>query len=348
MMMFNGGVNIGHVNIHSLPKKLDSIQDLLSHHSLSVLGITETDLSENRHSDDLITLPGFTCERRDAIQHLHKGVIVYIHQAIADCVKRRLDLEIKSVECVWLEIRQYSQKPLLVGFLYRNPRNKIDYDHSWSDDFMQMMTMVSSCKLNLVLLGDFNIDLLKDQTEWCANTTALGLNQLIITPTRIEKRGSLITQTLIDHIYTNNTAIIQTPFASDICVSDHKPIICTWSCKLTHSKNKGHKYMWYRCTKKFNEDAFCDDLCSSNLDYLVLNSSTANKAAMTWSASFLSIVDKHFPLRKKRIKNQSTPSWLTHDIKEAMRTRDQLKTNKQFDEYKKHRNRVTNMLRKNC
>lgn len=334
------------MNIHSLPRKLDFVQDLLSQHSLSILGITETDLKEERHSDAVVTIPDFTFERRDADQQLHKGVIVYIHHAITNCVKRRLDLETPSVECIWLEIRPCSQKPLLAGFLYRNPRNKIDYDHKWCDDFMQMMIKVNSCRLNLILLGDFNVDLLKDQTEWISTTNTLGLNQLIKSPTRIEKRGSLITQTLIDHIYTNNSVIIHDSFASDICMSDHKPVICTWSCKLPQRETKGHKYLWYRCAKKFNEDDFCADLCLANLEHVVLDSSTADNAATAWSASFLSIVDKHFPLRKKRIRNQPTPNWLTQEIKEAMRVRDTLKKNKQFEAYKKQRNKVTDMLRK--
>ena len=344
--MTNTDVTIGHVNIHSLPKKLDSIIDLISHHSISVLGITETGLNHERHSDELVTLPEFTCERRDSTHKLHKGVIVYIHCAIGHCVKRRLDLEVTNVECVWIEIRQFSQRPVLVGFLYRNPRHKIDYDQSWCDDFLHMMTKVSSCRLNLILLGDFNIDLLKVQEEWIANTTALGLTQLIKTPTRVEKRGPLITQSLIDHIYTNSPDLIHNIFASDIGVSDHKPIICTWSCKLPPNGLKCHKYMWYHSSNKFDEDDFCADLCLANLDHLVLNSSTADNAASAWSAAFLAIVDKHFPLRKQRIKNQPAPNWLTPEIKEAMRMRDKLKKNKRFEEYKKQRNKVTDLLRK--
>jgi hypothetical protein len=63
-----------------------------------------------------------------------------------------------------------------------------------------------------------------------------------------------------------------------------------------------------------------------------------------WYNIFLPIVDKHAPVRKKRVKQQTLPGWLTSDIIQAMEIRDRLKKEKKFAEYKKQRNVVSMMV----
>ena len=52
------------------------------------------------------------------------------------------------------------------------------------------------------------------------------------------------------------------------------------------------------------------------------------------------VTDSHAPLGKRRVKHPTLPSRLTNDVTEAMATRDRLKKGKQFEDYKKQRNRV--------
>ena len=339
-------LNFAHVNIASLPNKIDYVHHFLLEHSVSILGITESCLMEGKHNEASITIPNYKPFRRDANFPLHKGICTYIRNDLVHCVKRRPDLEIPSVECMWWEVPSCPNKVLL-GFMYRNPKHKLEYDEAWCDDFVQMMMKVSSGPSTTVLMGDFNINLMINQTEWIATTETFGLHQLINIPTRVEKRKDKITRTLIDHIYTNNPNDISKSFVSDICLSDHKPIICTWSGRIQkYQPSMEHTYVMYRSVKHFNEDKFCDDLCQAELDHLVLNSPDAESASSAWVTAFVSIVDKHFPLRKRRVKSIGLPDWLTPEIKEAMRKRDQLKKDKRRDDYKKQRNKVNDMITK--
>ena len=57
---------------------------------------------------------------------------------------------------MWLEI-QMCKSSILVGYIYRNPASTFD----WYDQFVTMMDRVQDCKLNVVLLGDFNTDMQK-------------------------------------------------------------------------------------------------------------------------------------------------------------------------------------------
>ena len=50
---------------------------------------------------------------------------------------------------------------------------------------------------------------------------------------------------------------------SDICMSDHCPVICTWSRKPPEKLAKGHTSIQYRSFKHFNNDDFVRDLSSA-------------------------------------------------------------------------------------
>ena len=71
----------------------------------------------------------------------------------------------------------------------------------------------------------------------------------------------------------------------------------------------------------------------------------ATTALNLFYSMFKPIVDKHAPTRRKRVKQQILPGWLTGEITEAMKIRDKLKKDKQFLNYKKQRNKVTTLIR---
>ena len=52
------------------------------------------------------------------------GIIVYVRKDLT--VKRRADLEINDIECLWLEITPKKGKSFLIGTLYRNPAERAE------------------------------------------------------------------------------------------------------------------------------------------------------------------------------------------------------------------------------
>ena len=221
---------IGHINVSSLSKKTSDIQLLLKKHGqLQILGITETRLQSDKHDDNVPYISEYTFLRKDATEILHTGIGVYIHDSLISHVKRRPDLEKTHVESMWLELRPTKERPILIGFIYRNPKCK----DQWFSDFEEMLHIVHSYNLNTILMGDFNINLSSNNSnnelvkKWNIFVDMFGLDQLISEPTRVEKRGSIITSTLIDHIYVNCKSLIDRSFISDHSISDHKAIICS-------------------------------------------------------------------------------------------------------------------------
>ena len=64
-----------------------------------------------------------------------------------------------------------------------------------------------------------------------------------------------------------------------------------------------------------------------------------------WVDLFTDVINKHAPLKNKRVKHQTLPPSLNTDVKQAMLLRDKFRKQKKFVEYKQQRNRVNYLVR---
>ncbi len=112
------------------------------------MGLSETWL-DCTISDSELSIPEYTCHRQDRNRH-GGGVAVYISDWVRHI--RRSDLEHEGIESVWLEIRQRTNKPLLVCNLYRPP--------SSSSSYLESIRVMLESALNegkeVAVLGDLN------------------------------------------------------------------------------------------------------------------------------------------------------------------------------------------------
>ena len=123
-------------------------------------------------------------------------------------------------ESMTLKITQTNTLPFIISLLYRPPSTLVDWNQVFSQHVQQCSTLCSE----IIVLGDFNVDLknASASTRWIKSViTPLGLSQLIKDPTRVEERSS----TLIDHLYTNNTNNIRCSFVEECSLSDHYIIV---------------------------------------------------------------------------------------------------------------------------
>ena len=160
--------------------------------------------------------------------------------------RRRTDLASERMECVWVEINDLKSPSLLVGYIYRNPASLT----TWFDQFVQMIDKAYDYKSNFLLLGDFNIDLWEPQSTWDNSTSLVGFHQLVQSATKITST----TATLIDHICTDNRAMVSDVLVSTVSISDHSPVFCTWSFKPSKYLSKSHKSIKYRSFRNFDNE----------------------------------------------------------------------------------------------
>ena len=115
--------------------------------------------------------------------------------------------------------------------------------------------------------------------------------------------------------------------------SEHFAMCCTLSVKTVKPTLNIHFSIVYRCFKKFEENIFDGLACDTPPPPgNVYNFSDPDEALSHWTDLFLHVVNKHVPLRKKRVKQQKLPLWLNADIKQAMLFRENLRKQRKFVE----------------
>lgn len=263
------------------------------------------------------------------------GILVYVKTGIN--AKRREDLEINDISCLWIEVTPEKGKSFLVGNLYRPPDSKIEYN----DRFETFIENASNEGKELILLGGFNKNLLNEHTnrEWLNLTMSLGLSQMVDQPTRVTPMIS----TLIDHIYTNIEENINHVSVSKLCISDHYAIF--GNRKLNFSPGKhSHQTITYRSFKSFDENNFISDLLQVPWE-IIGSFDSLDEIVETWNTMFLEVINKHAPLKAHRVKRKRQPDWVTPEILDYIKERNKCKINGNVDRYRCLRNKVSVLIR---
>ena len=110
-----------------------------------------------------------------------------------------------------------------------------------------MMDNVTFESKELILPGDFSIDLQKSNPQWTNNLDTYILHQLIKSPTRVTHNS----WSLIDHIYVSETRHAAKTCVPISNVSDHYLVCVMWSKKGAKIPKIGHKVIRYRCFSSF-------------------------------------------------------------------------------------------------
>ena len=202
----------------------------------------------------------------------------------------------------------------------------------------------------LYLVGDMNTNLLPGVAD--SNSSKLinvceifCLRQLITEPTRVTAQTP---QSLIDLCITNTPDKIVRSGVLPLGVSDHSLI---YLIRKTHYTIPGCvKIISTRSFKHFNQEEFLADVELIQWDDISLFSHP-NEMWEFWKKQFLTCIDKHAPIRSKRIGNKKSP-WITHELIRKMRKRDFLKkkaerTKDQYcwNDFKAARNEVNNSIK---
>ena len=206
------GLKCGHINIYHLKNKIPDLTVFLdTKEPYHLFGVSESWLKDDV-PDQSIQIPNYIAFRRDQNGISGKtGLVVYIHHSLQSIARRRTDLECDEVECIWIEFSFPNRPSLFVGTIYRHPNSTED----WYDNFHDLYDKVSKRNSSVLLLGDFNIDMLKPHTSWDTAITTLGLNQHVSSLTRPASG------TLIDHIYSNKPGAVKQVEVNSLATSDH-------------------------------------------------------------------------------------------------------------------------------
>ena len=321
--------------MHYLYPKLDEIKILLHEQNIDILCLCETFLNQE-FCDDELKVNGYDFIRKDRQTH-GGGLIICIKSYLS--FTHHVDMESNDLESIWVEFKHNKQKSFYISYCYRPPSSTID----WIAKFENNIEKAISDNREIMILGDLNFNLLPEQQSatksWMRMINARNFQQLITKPTRVTD----ISETLIDHVYSNIPENVSENAVPNFCLSDQFPVCFTRKMNSSCPNGPIHKTINYRDTKKFDETLFLQDL--ENRPWFMVNSSTdANEALEIFTTLFMSALQSHAPKKSRRVKHHVQPNWINPQILQAIKTRDKHKKDKNIEQYKHWRNKVKSLI----
>ena len=230
-------ITVCHWNCASgLSKKLDDIYLAIVELKPTVIFISEADWK--KHQDDrLIQIKGYKLHNSESLEkHGKSRIIAYTRDGVD--LKRRNDLESPDSEIIIFDKQSNNTSNFdrIIG-LYR-PFTGSDGDKSSGGTWTRFLHLLEVVNVALdgchraTVVGDFNVDLLKDVVEQDRYTGALknlceenSLEQLIHQPTQIQTvknpDGWKVQESLLDHVYSNDFINAQKCGSMHLSQSDH-------------------------------------------------------------------------------------------------------------------------------
>jgi len=337
-----------HLNARSLVKNIGNIITELSllPNKPSIIAVTETWASTD---NDYLPIPGYTCILKSRIGKIGGGVGLYLQDQINLTYKLRSDLSLNEcTDSLFIQLTNNKQKNIIIGVIYKPPGADV---HKFTENLEQLLQKVSKEHRPCYLMGDFNIDLMKQNkhlhTKHFLDTLlAYGFYPLINKPTRITTESI----TLIDNLLTN----VHDPRVKSgvwtVDLSDHLPvftILPNYSTKTNIKKKITKRILSQENVEKFKSSL--QDYDWSNLS----KSSDANAMYSEFNLVVQNLYNKSFPIvsRTLTISDHSRP-WITQGIKKSItkkhslyKTFLKLRTEKSHTLYKNYRNKLTATLR---
>ena len=329
-------MKIAHSNINGLRNKIDDISVNLS--DFDVICISETKLNDHIATKKLLIDSYHNPIRKDRNINNGGGLMVYIKNNIF--YKHRPDLENAELENIWLEIRSLKNKYLL-GHFYRPPNATSDF---W-EKFDSTIEKTVEENIDLIILGDFNQDILKinSNSPFLRILSKYNLQNIINEPTRVTNT----TSTCIDLLLTNHKSIINNSQVLPPFNSDHSTI----TAEITY---KTYKAQAYKKTIWKYEEAD-KNLIKNKLesqDWSFINSNDdMNQINENFSNIITELADLSIPKVSFTYRPNDKP-WMNNNIRRIMRQRDRLflkaknkNTELSWINYRNKRNEVVQMIR---
>ena len=323
--------NIMHHNCRSIlsKDKLDYYEyflDMLGD-PFDIIGLTETWLNVNtanslifkdfNYSHVYETRP---LEKTSDCKNEGGGVSLFIRDHIA--FKKRNDLSVFTpyLELLFVEINLHN-RVYLIGVAYRVPNTKFSL---FNDEINAILEPLKN-KYHIILMGDFNVCLMKENSNKNLFKNTMQTNSLFPTitePTRvcsIERDGqSTITESLIDNIFVNeNLACSSGLIYSDI--SDHYPIFVSIPL-ISTPKNTESVEIKYRPIDEFRIRKFKFAVANNPIFKSVMSMHSADVAFTTFINSFNQLYDKYFTIFTKKITRKTLlKPWITNEMVEQIK-----------------------------
>ena len=203
----NNDFSLFHLNIASLSKHKEELETILTmlNFKFDVIGISETKIKKNSAPIYDVSLKGYNFYSTPT-ESDKGGVSLFIADNHKCKPRKDLDsLTYKSneLESVFIKIVTPKKNNIIIGCIYRHPSMELQ---EFNDNYLNpLLDKITEENKKIFLMGDFNVDLMKTDTDF--NTSqffdTMTFNLMvphIIYPTRITPHS----KPLIDNIFSNS------------------------------------------------------------------------------------------------------------------------------------------------
>ena len=293
-----------HLNIASLSKNKDELEAILSslNFKFDCIALSETKVKRGINPIFDINLKGYNCFSTPTEAN-KGGTLLYISNTLK--CKPRKDLEnmmYKShhLESTFIEIVNPGKKNIVTSCVYRHPSMNIN---EFNDNFLDplMQKLIKETK-KMFFVGDFNVDLLTINTDnSVAHFLDIFSSLLFVThialPTRISKnnRNQVISQTLIDNIYSNSLNFSDGISGTlTFAISDHLAQFLIMPIEV--SKQSEILDCFKRDTKNFDKENFILDMLDVNwIELIQADKNKPNLSFNCFEDKLMKIIDSYIP-----------------------------------------------------
>ena len=321
------------LNIQSLNSKFDEFSNILksisdSARPIDIICLQETWLSDNNLENNLYKIPGYRMIPMGFHTECstHGGLLFYIKETISILKITKLN-KFTSWEGLILKIK-LENRIFNIFNVYRPPSSTVQQIDSFLQEYLEEINKLQSSKNEMIILGDFNINLLHLEKniklyEFFDLMISLHFLPKITFPTRITDTSA----TLIDLIFCKQSNLMtNTPcgiFLSSL--SDHFPTFILIDTK-TKTKAPLPKYLKLQTHPNDNNITdFITDL--KNTDLLSKLNSESPDENYNILINHLSLLrDKHFPCKTVKFNKHKHKlnKWITKGILKSIRHKDKL------------------------
>ena len=154
------GFKAVHLNICSLPKKMDQLKLIMFDSKIDVLTISETWLSPHL-CNGTYELEGYTSYRQDRRSKAKKGkrgggLITYVnnkHASLSESLDG-LNISGEHIEAQWVLIHRPHCKNVIMCNVYRPPNGNLQVAVSYLDECLKFINLR---KIDVFVIGDMNV-----------------------------------------------------------------------------------------------------------------------------------------------------------------------------------------------
>ena len=253
-------------------------------------------------------------------------------------------------EASWIEIVKEKQKHVLLGCIYRHPRNTDDEFIVYMQNILEQIKNENEL---VIIAGDFNWNLLKHDIddkikEFLHLMLSNHCQPTITQPTSFSNENR---PSLVDNIFINSIEHDTHSGNTISKITDH-----LLNFLFINNGNQQHMQrpsIMVRDFKTFHKDKFLQDLQTmENFD----DAQDPNYSYEKFQNHFLNCFEKYAPLKKlsKRKDKMKKKPWINKEIIQSIRKRDKLykkfiktKSPEWETKYKTCRNKINHLIRTN-